>query len=284
MWYYLYPSIDNVKNFPMYLISIGLHELQPYIGKPNGHEYDQFFFHCHGSGVLKMNNKTYNLPENSAFFIPAGVPHEYYPLESTWDVRWMVPAGYALNELYRQLSIEKGGAYSLSEAAPLDTILNKMHYELVQNKENGTYFASSYVYEFILEFARQTGKLLPCKPESHDSKDPYVRQMELLHDFIEYHYMHPISLNDLCQLVSVTPQHLCRIFKRCTGQRPMAYISQRRIKAAKDILLKTQHSINDISLWCGFENLNYFYKCFKQQTNTTPGEYRQKHLNKGEIE
>ncbi len=43
MWYYMYPSLDGVRELPFYIISIGQHELQPYIKKTQGHEYDQFF-------------------------------------------------------------------------------------------------------------------------------------------------------------------------------------------------------------------------------------------------
>ncbi len=279
MWYYLYPPIEHMKSLPFYLISIGLHELQPKIVKPKGHEYDQFFFNCQGSGILKMNNMTYPLQGGSAFFIPAGTPHEYYPLDDIWDIRWLVPAGYALNDLYRQLHIEKGGVYTLTDAASLDLIMNKIHYYLVHDKENSNYFVSAYVYEFILAFANQIGALNTNKKEAIEAEDSYTRHMILLQDYINYHYMHPIALAELCQLISVSPQHLCRIFKRCTGQRPTEYITYVRINATKELLLKTNHSIHDISLWCGFENLNYFYKCFKTLVNMTPGEYRQIHFN-----
>lgn len=275
MWYYVYPPIEEVKNLPFYLISIGLHELQPYIVRPNGHDYDQFFYNSHGSGVLVVNNVTYDLPEGSAFFLPAGIPHKYYPLGRVWDVRWMVPAGNALKDLYRQLHIEKGGAYNLLDSAPLDIILNRMHTELIRDKIRGNYFASGCIYEFILEFARQIGALAPCNDLITEEMDTYSGHMELLRDYIDYHFMHHISLDELCSLIAVTPQHLCRIFKKCTGQRPMEYIAQKRINAAKELLHNTRHTINDISTWCGFENLNYFYRCFKTLENMTPGEFRQ---------
>lgn len=68
MWYYRFPPIEDVKNFPIYLVSIGMLKFQTYMIRLNGHDYDQFFFNTHGSGILKMNNVTYNLPEGSAFF------------------------------------------------------------------------------------------------------------------------------------------------------------------------------------------------------------------------
>lgn len=277
MWYYVYPPTEEVMKLPLYLISIGLHELQPYIVRPDGHDYDQFFYNRHGAGVLVMNNVTYNLPEGSAFFIPAGIPHKYYPLGRVWDVRWMVPSGYVLKDIYRQLHIERGGAYKLIDSAPLDIILNRMHDELIRDKVRGNYFASGCIYEFIMEFARQTGVLVPGKAQTEDM-DTYSVYMEQLRDYIDYHFMHHITLQELCSLIAVTPQHLCRIFKKCTGQRPMEYITQRRIRAAKELLHNTKHTVNDICVWSGFENLNYFYKCFKALEKMTPGEFRQQNV------
>lgn len=189
----------------------------------------------------------------------------------------MVPSGYVLKDIYKQLHIEKGGAYNLKDSAPLDIILNRMHDELVRDKVRGNFFASGCIYEFIMEFARQTGALVPGRAQTEEM-DTYSAHMEQLRDYIDYHFMHHITLQELCSLIGVTPQHLCRIFKKCTGQRPMEYITQRRITAAKELLLNTRHTVNDICVWSGFENLNYFYKCFKAWEKMTPGEFRQKNL------
>lgn len=71
LWYYMYPSTEGVTDLPFYVVSIGLHELHPRIERPDGYDYDQFFYNCTGSGWLEINDHKYELPEGSAFFIPA---------------------------------------------------------------------------------------------------------------------------------------------------------------------------------------------------------------------
>lgn len=68
LWYYMYPSTEGVTDLPFYVVSIGLHELQPRIERPDGYDYDQFFYNCTGSGWLEINDHKYELPEGSAFF------------------------------------------------------------------------------------------------------------------------------------------------------------------------------------------------------------------------
>lgn len=274
MWYFVYPDTGKVNELPFFLHSIGLHELQPPIAKPAGHEFDQFFYNSTGDGMLVIYGKKLRIPEGSGFFVPAGVPHEYYPLGNVWDIRWMVPRGDGLGSLYEKLGIKGGKIYRLNDISKLDLILEKMHSELVENKTDGNIFASAYVGVFLAEFARQAGLIKSANETVEKTGDRYYAKFIRLKDYIQYHYMHNIQMQELCSLVNISPQHLCRIFKKCCGMRPVEYILRVRIDAAKELLANSCHEITKIADWCGFENDNYFWKTFKKITGLTPGEYR----------
>ena len=155
IWYYMYPETEGVEDLPFYVYSIGLHELQPKIDRPEGFAYDQFFYNAIGSGWLEMNGKTYELPEGSAFFIPKKMPHAYYPDGDIWDIRWMTPAGTGLKELYRKFHLENGGVYTLQDESGLDRILNQMRMVLIEHPKHGNVLAAGAVYAFIIEFIYQ---------------------------------------------------------------------------------------------------------------------------------
>lgn len=274
MWYFSYPPTPEVEALPIYLISIGKHELQPRIIKPDGNPHDQFFYNTRGNGILKIDDEEYELPEKSGFMIPAGVPHEYYPLGDVWDIRWMVPYGHALPDLYKQMNITKAQVWNIADTKPLDMIMSHMHYELIHDARYGIYSASAMVYDFIIEFKRQILRAENTKTDETESEKVYGKHIMLLKDYISYHYMQTITLQELCDIVHVSPQHLCRIFKTMTGRRPMEYILQVRIEHAKELLSDTEYTVGNISYWCGFENFNYFCKVFKEIENMTPSEYR----------
>lgn len=278
MWYFVYPETENVKEFPFFLHSIGLHELQPPIVKPSGHEYDQFFYNSTGEGMLVIFGKKIHIPEGSGFFIPANVPHEYYPKGDVWNIRWMVPRGDGLKNLYKKLGIEAGKIYKINDVSKLDVILEKMHSELINDKSGGNIFASAYVSVFIAEFARQAGLIKIGEETKEHNDDKYYAKFVRLRDYIQCHFVHNIQMQDLCELVNISPQHLCRIFKKCSGMRPVEYILRVRIDAARELLANTDHEITQIADWCGFQNDNYFWKTFKKITGLTPGEYRQSNL------
>lgn len=283
MWYYTYPKFDQMTSLPFYIVSIGQHDLQPYMSKPEGHPHDQFFYGTKGSGSLKIFGTTHRVAAGCGFFIPANVPHCYYPHEDVWDLRWVSCGGSGLPGLYKLTGLLSGRVYPIRSAAQLDAILNRMHKELVYDKEYGNYFASSYLNEFVMEFARQSGSLKPSPDALSMHDDTNSKNMAILKDYIDYHYMEKITMQDLCDVLLVSPQHLCRIFKICTGKRPTEYINMIRIAKAKSILISSEHSIETVALWCGFENCNYFCKIFKRYENLTPKQYRLQYASKSTL-
>lgn len=283
MWYYMYPDTAAVSDLPYFLHSIGQHELQPKTAKPAGHEYDQFFYNTKGDGVLVLDGKKYEVPAGDGFFIPAHIPHEYYPKDSVWDIRWMEPRGDRLPQLYEKLGLT-GGVYHLWNLTGLEIQMNKMREELLNDEYYGNYYASAHVQEFIMEFVKQTGMLKKENSAEKDltkkaKKNIYNKHMNVLADYVDHHFMNPISETDLCNLLNLTPQHLGRITRACVGMTPIEYINHVRIDKAKAYLGFTNLNACEIAKNCGFENNNYFWKTFKKLTALTPGEYRKRYKN-----
>ena len=94
--------------------------------------------------------------------------------------------------------------------------------------------------------------------------------------FIQLNYSENITNQDVADHVFLTPGYLAKIFKAETGQYISNYINECRIRAAKELLLKSDSSISDIALQSGFDNISYFSTVFKKITGDTPYEFRKK--------
>lgn len=82
------------------------------------------------------------------------------------------------------------------------------------------------------------------------------------------------GLPRLIALSGVSGAHLSRTLKAQYGQTPTEFLNELRIARAATLLATTSQEITDIALDCGFENLSYFYRLFRQQHGQTPRAYR----------
>lgn len=101
----------------------------------------------------------------------------------------------------------------------------------------------------------------------------------LIKDYIRTHYSdESLSVCDIGNQVFLSTSYVCTYFKNETGQTINQYLTDFRIKKAKELLADFRFQITDISNKVGYSNGNYFSKSFKKLTGLSPSEYREKML------
>lgn len=98
-----------------------------------------------------------------------------------------------------------------------------------------------------------------------------IREIQL---FIRQHYAEDISLNTLAEHFYLHSNYLSKLFKDKTGKNFIEYLTEVRMKKAKELLQNTDYKIIDICAMTGYDNPRYFSRLFKQHTQMTPREYR----------
>lgn len=83
-----------------------------------------------------------------------------------------------------------------------------------------------------------------------------------------------ITVGFLANEVGYHPDYFSRIFEQYTGDRPIAYINEKRIERAQYLMVTSPKSLEEIAHETGFESLGYFYRTFRKFTGTTPNRYR----------
>ena len=83
------------------------------------------------------------------------------------------------------------------------------------------------------------------------------------------------DVESVAEQMGLNRAQLNRRIMAITGQNTMAYITQIRISKAKRLLRADLTTpIGDSAVKCGFDDVAYFSRLFKQQTNMTPSQYR----------
>ncbi len=118
-------------------------------------------------------------------------------------------------------------------------------------------------------------------PASSD-KMFYVDKMKLVLQFLEEHYMEPLTVSKAADLCGFSASYFMKFFKTFTGTSYIQYVNQYRLEQAASRLIHTNLSVLTISEECGFENHSYFIRSFKKKYGTTPLAYRKASVSAGE--
>lgn len=106
---------------------------------------------------------------------------------------------------------------------------------------------------------------------AHSNKS---RQHQIL-NFINLHLTERIQVDELSRKANMCRNDFFRWFREQFGITPLEYINRERIKIAKQMLCESRKSITEISYECGFSDVNYFVRLFKNKEGITPGHYRE---------
>ncbi len=95
-----------------------------------------------------------------------------------------------------------------------------------------------------------------------------------IYSYVATHYEKKIVLEDVAQIVHMTPPAFCRYFKRLTRQSFFQFVNEYRIGHACKQLVQSDASISEIAFQNGYNNLSNFNRQFKSVMQVTPQQYR----------
>ena len=93
-------------------------------------------------------------------------------------------------------------------------------------------------------------------------------------DYIRQNYRDDISLAKIAGAIHVNRTYLSTLFKKEMGSSLVEHINELRLTAAAEELVSGNASITDIAISCGFKELSYFTKLFKEKYGKTPRRFR----------
>ena len=96
-------------------------------------------------------------------------------------------------------------------------------------------------------------------------------------DYINTHISNELRLEQLADLIGMTPSAFSRYFKLRTGKNLSEYVIDIRLGMVARRLVDTTDSISEICWTCGFNNLSNFNRLFLKHKGCSPTEFREKY-------
>ena len=100
-------------------------------------------------------------------------------------------------------------------------------------------------------------------------------------DHIDRHYTEPLDLAALAAVAAFSPFYFQRLFKATYGRTPAAYLCERRMERAQDLLRATGLTVTEVCHAVGFSSLGSFSSRFRELVGETPSEFQRRYAVAG---
>lgn len=158
--------------------------------------------------------------------------------------------------------------------AVMDTALQKLDKENVFNGNSISGKEQNKETEICGSNANNVRENRPKRTDNVRNSDEQTT-IKYLKEYVENNYIYDISMQEAAEEMGYSDAYFSKLFKQYFNQNFTAYLTEYRIKKAKELLSNTNHSIKDISRMVGYTDSNYFAKIFKRLVGEIPSKYRE---------
>lgn len=233
------------------------------------------------SGTLhvRLDNNSYIAKAGDILFANSETVHQATPLDCVYECIVFNPDFIP--------TLNKGSEFFIESLKNRDFLIDEYHTDkpLQLSFAVNTLFdamrekSSGYKFKVIGALYNLFGEIIDLhlyhatdRASLTDNKN--VQKLKAVLSFIRNNYDRAITLCDMADAAGMSPKYFCYFFKEMTTRTPFEYLSQYRIEKASAKLLSSDASVTAIAYSCGFNDLSYFIKTFKQIKGITPAKFR----------
>ena len=240
------------------------------------HPFTEFYFILDGKGKFSIEDRVIDTSKDDFFIINSNVGHSIYSSkdENLVYISFGVDSIFVKNILnnndieedkYIYKNIEENQEYFIKS---FDIINEEFNSTDIYSQSMANAKASEFVISLLRKF----------KDEIVITNDIKInKQIDYIKNFIDNNYSEDIKLESLSKMAYMNKFHLIAEFKQSYRVTPIDYLILKRIEVTKNLLISTNHSMEEISSIVGFNSQSYFNQVFRKKVGLTPSQFRKNH-------
>ncbi len=210
------------------------------------------------------------MSKGQSFLIYPGTYVKYFPDEDDpWEYVWIDFTGMVIKDILAGIEVSlENPVFPAIDASP-EEIFARLNRTLYDNKCNYKYRTLeriSCLYSILSYYSEHYSK-----PTSLQENDFF----EAIQNYVNNNRALPeLSVSHISEVYNIDRTTLFRLFKKNLNLSPEEYIRDLRISSAITLLTTTKLPIKEIAVSVGFKDPLYFSRFFKQNTGSSPKEFR----------
>ena len=225
----------------------------------------EFVWMIAGDAEYRVDSQILAAPQGAFVLCQPGTVDEF-----TWDRRRRTQHGFIHFQIEDgALGLPPRAGWPVVAAASSGELLEPLFRHALGAQRCGDLeMAARAVEMMLIVFVR--GTLRSDAIRIDVPPDPVARVLDYLYRSLDKDAAAAITLEDLSEAACVTPEHLCRTFKRVTGRSPMQVVRLARLDRAAMLLTRTNFAVARIAELCGFASQFHFARRFKAAFGAAP--------------
>jgi AraC-like DNA-binding protein/mannose-6-phosphate isomerase-like protein (cupin superfamily) len=243
------------------------------------HDYCELFYVDDGSGIIKINSKSFKIIPGAIFLFQPEDEHSTVLHEK--DTVKGAAIHFSPNSLSGEFSsIEPRALYSVSGAdyENLKEILENIARENRELPTGARNMSDALLAIFIIKCIRLFGSPLQDR-DATPGEAASRRIVEGCTRYIGENFFRPVTLEEAACRTGVSSFYLSHVFSRYTGTTFTEHLLSVRMQAAVELLENPELPLKEIAKRCGYNDVYYFTKVFKKHFLLPPGTYRKNKLS-----
>lgn len=220
-----------------------------------------------GSGRVIVEGRPHPVGAGDAVLIAAGRPHVYLAdQDDPWSIWWMHVTGSDVAEL---LPPDSGSpVLPLHDVYAATGLITQVVEKLdVDDTTASLYEASGAAWQLLAHLAAD-------RLRGGSGSGDRVRAATA---FLRENLARPVSVPELAAMANLSPSHFASLFAQTTGLGVIEYLTRLRSAKARELLLTTRMSIQDIARAVGYADPYYFSRQFRRINGVSPRAFRAEH-------
>lgn len=240
------------------------------------HNHIEVLYMLEGKIDFKVEQRKYLLTEGDMVIINSELIHSSKLCGHARYILLQVPLS-AFDGLYDEIenTIFKEKPES-DEAEKLYSYLSQMLKSVDDKRQENKIKFVSLLYDFfyLLLAEYKVGQKMTGAASYYG-----ISRISPVMAYVEKEFRNKITLKKVAEILNVTPEHMCRLFKKYTDMTFNEYVMSLRISAFYQSLQNTNQKISVILEECGITNYKAFIREFKKTFGKTPEMIRNEKIN-----